>query len=193
MNTKSMMLVALISAVVGGVVGGLVVSMARSDVMTLTEITADRIIAKHISADEVVSKGDKEGVLCRMSKGGIQTSNQILAGSITAKRIVGQEVSVASNAVGDNNENRKVLVQLLADPASGGKVIVFNRDSVLVPGKPELNRGYALFMGFDNRALPAIFTQDMSKGAAGVSFVLRADVKPGAAAATETEQIEGEG
>ncbi len=73
MNTKSMMLVALISAVVGGVVGGLGAPMARLDVMTLTEITADRIIAKHIRADEGGAKGDKEGGLCRRSKGGIQT------------------------------------------------------------------------------------------------------------------------
>ena len=95
MKSPSPAVVAFISALIGGLVGAGVALYAgpggaMPDSISVKSITADQITAKQVVTDELLSHGDTEGVLCRISKGSIQASHTIIAANLKAQSLIGQ-------------------------------------------------------------------------------------------------------
>ncbi len=199
MKSPSAAVVAFVSALIGGLVGagGAIYAGAGGampDELSVKSITADRITAKQVVADEVLSQDDTQGVLCRISKGSIQASHTITAGNLKAQSLIGKNVLLVSDPVGTDLKDHHIFIELAANPRTGGVIVIRNKDGVLIPAQGPVEKGHAIVMGFDQRALPTMYAHDISKGQEGFAHLIRSVVstEPQAAATPQPEAAAGQ-
>ncbi len=180
MSIRAGLALAACCALVGGCAGGLLAALvlcrsAEPPPATAErdEITASTVRAGKIVAAEIVCRGEDEQVVCRMKDGSVDASRAVTAAQLRAGAVLVQTVLASDRPTSGPLEEQRVLAELAATPETGGVLILRNREGAFVPGGPGVREGCAIYFGYDDQGRPLAYVQDVARGAAGRSFLVR--------------------
>lgn len=153
-------------AFVGGLLGSWLFSPKAELNPTFETVT--------VTGDLVVTDDEEQGAGCRLRADGTVTASQgVLANQVRAKVIAAQSILASTNPTTASFDHQQIMVQMTADPQSGGKVVAVNREATLIPSADAAQQGSAACIRFHpDNGRPEIFTHDLARGEVGKSYMV---------------------
>ncbi len=122
----------------------------------------------------VVKTDDSQDVGCKLLPDGTATlTGGLIANQVRGRIFSGQNFLASTNPLHAALDDQRVMVQMVADPNSGGQLIARSREATFVPGQGAPASGNVAVIAFNQQNGRAeIFTQDIAAGEASRSYML---------------------
>lgn len=172
MKDRSTIVLVAVAAVVGfagGLLGSLVMPQSLPENATFKEVTAEKV-----SATQLVAVAEDAKLNCTLSAGNLVSPQGVITGQVRANAVFTKSVLATTNPTEANIANQKIMAELAAQPEYGGILNLRNRDGMLQPSQGAVNQGQRVCIEFEKKGgQPAMYIHDMSRGAEGISFLVK--------------------